>query len=866
MLAPRLVSRSNRTGWLLLLASVTGVEPAAAQKPADAVRKEQERLRGSWKAVAISAGGFRLPLGRGKWVRFVFAGDRLILDDSLKSAPAEGNCRLDPATTPHGIDLTFPGDKPVAGICELDGDTLRICHPPGPDLPRPKEFKSQAPGGKPQLLLVFRRERPGRPLTPIQRKLLKERDDLLPQIEKALDKESPSAAIALLTKKARLEEEIYGYTREQVGLTLLQLAQINAATKQFARARGWAHRSQLVFENLYGARHWKTGEARFYRSHVGELERLSATQRLEVFLALGLESKAEENWHRGQVQAALDFAEKGIASFRKLLGDKHRYTLRLCSDAALFRLKLDRLEEAEKEMRRLLPLLPEVFGKDHPNFAMLLNNLGELRRQRDDLVEAEQLLLRARSILEAAVGKQSPQLFQVLNNLALVHLAREELKEGQALLEQARRLLEAQKIPSFDLATCLCNLADVARKRRQFAESLDLYKQALDQAKQTHGEQSPGYAQILINRVDLFGDQGQFDRVEKDCGRVLALCARAPKETGMIRALALARLAGLHEERGRFLEAEGVCRQALEAYRQTVGERHSLYAGVLRQLAGLHLRRADFARAEQELEQALAIVRRSPGARSLACADCLSELALLYSNRGQYGRATPLLLRVRDLRVALRGKRHPLYASSLEALGRNARQRSDWAEAVNLYRQARSLRGEVQGKEHPAYAHSQLGLGEAERLRGNLDAAEPLLVEACDILRRAKSLSVADAWQQLAELYHDRGDLARAEPLYRQAAERYRTVLGEEHPNHGVALNSLGQLYAEMGDLQQAEKLLQRALAIAEKSLGPAHHTCAVVLNGLAALRWRSRHLDEAVRLRLPLRGAETADTTWRRL
>jgi tetratricopeptide (TPR) repeat protein len=66
----------------------------------------------------------------------------------------------------------------------------------------------------------------------------------------------------------------------------------------------------------------------------------------------------------------------------------------------------------------------------------------------------------------------------------------------------------------------------------------------------------------------------------------------------------------------------------------------------------------------------------------------------------------------------------------------------------------------------------------------------------------------------LASLYSDMGDYTKAEPIYQQALEIYRKVLGENHPDYAASLNSLASLYSDMGDYTKAESIYQQALEI----------------------------------------------------
>jgi len=80
------------------------------------------------------------------------------------------------------------------------------------------------------------------------------------------------------------------------------------------------------------------------------------------------------------------------------------------------------------------------------------------------------------------------------------------------------------------------------------------------------------------------------------------------------------------------------------------------------------------------------------------------------------------------------------------------------------------------------------------------------------------------------------GDYARAEPLYRQALEIRRKVLGEQHPDYAASLNNLAVLYESMDDYARAEPLYRQALEIRKTALGEAHPYYATSLNNLAVL------------------------------
>ena len=86
--------------------------------------------------------------------------------------------------------------------------------------------------------------------------------------------------------------------------------------------------------------------------------------------------------------------------------------------------------------------------------------------------------------------------------------------------------------------------------------------------------------------------------------------------------------------------------------------------------------------------------------------------------------------------------------------------------------------------------------------------------------------------------------MLRAEPLFRQALEIRKKVLGENHPDYASSLNNLADLYHDQGDYPRAEPLFRQASEIAKKVLGENHPHYAHSLNNLACAVYGPRRLS----------------------
>ena len=86
---------------------------------------------------------------------------------------------------------------------------------------------------------------------------------------------------------------------------------------------------------------------------------------------------------------------------------------------------------------------------------------------------------------------------------------------------------------------------------------------------------------------------------------------------------------------------------------------------------------------------------------------------------------------------------------------------------------------------------------------------------------------MAKSLHNLANLYQNMGQYAKAEPLYQRSLKIMESKLGPDHPDVATNLNNLAILYEHMGQYAKAEPLYQRSLKIYESKLGPDHPNVA---------------------------------------
>jgi uncharacterized protein (TIGR03067 family) len=140
----------------------------AADTPEDAVKKEKEKLVGTWKVVSVEANGQKFPAEATKDFQFIFTADSLTRRKGGKLESRAGY-KLDPSKSPKWLDMTGKTDgkdRSVPALYKLDGDTLTLCFRADykkkdgkPNEVQKRPEKLDGGEGSEQVLMVLEREK-----------------------------------------------------------------------------------------------------------------------------------------------------------------------------------------------------------------------------------------------------------------------------------------------------------------------------------------------------------------------------------------------------------------------------------------------------------------------------------------------------------------------------------------------------------------------------------------------------------------------------------------------------------------------------------------------------------------------------------
>ena len=226
---------------------------------------------------------------------------------------------------------------------------------------------------------------------------------------------------------------------------------------------------------------------------------------------------------------------------------------------------------AKMSLMRALSIDEKVFGPDHPNVAIDVNNLGGVLQALGELQESRECLERALKIDEKVHGPDHPRVAIRVSNLSGVLRDQGKLQEAKNYSERA--LLIDEKVYGSDhpnVAIDVNNLGMVLKEMGKLHEAKKCYKRGLKIDTKAYGPDHPNIAIRLNNLGMILRDTSKLQKARKYIVRALLIDEKAygPDHLEVARDVnnlgtVLLALGKPQEARKCFKRALGICRQKL---------------------------------------------------------------------------------------------------------------------------------------------------------------------------------------------------------------------------------------------------------------------------------------------------------------
>ena len=307
----------------------------------------------------------------------------------------------------------------------------------------------------------------------------------------------------------------------------------------------------------------------------------------------------------------------------------------------------------------------EVLGKEHFDYALSLNNLGELYNLMGDYPEAEKYFLEVKAISEKLFGNEHPDYATSLNSLGLLYFY----------------------------------MGDFSKAEVYYIELKSKYEKFL-------GKESEGYVNAITNLGAVYEAIGNYANAEKYLLDAKLLWENVLRKQNENYAHVLNNLGALYKTMGDNTKAEKFFVDAKDTYEKILGKENQYYAACLNNLGTLYSSTNDYVKAEKYYLEAKVIREKILGKENIEYSNSLYNLGNFFEIKGDYATAEKYHSEAKIIREKLLGKDNSFYANSVDRLGDLCKYRGDYNNAEKYYLEAKTIREKVVGKEHPDYTES----------------------------------------------------------------------------------------------------------------------------------------------------------------
>lgn len=345
-----------------------------------------------------------------------------------------------------------------------------------------------------------------------EREQLRQRNAMLAESTALLADAHYRAALAKLEAAADLDRQLFGAESYDYALRLKSLSQFQRDVGDLDAAGQALAQSLRLLKTLCGERHPEVAAALIvqgdlltrlgdFRGSVHVLEEALPINKSawgdSSAVADNLDSLAAAYLALGDYAQALPLFREAVRIQRGIRGGE-LMAAQFESHLAHAYSSSGDFSRAEEQLRQAIEIVMRAKGRQHPHYANMLSQLGDLNFQRGDAAAAEPLYRDALAILQSAVGDDHPECATALNNLAAVYRALGKYAEAATLYSQSLAIKEKRfgtDNPSY--ATTLANLAVVKLLEQDLDQAEQLGRKALGINERAQSTMHPEYGRNL---------------------------------------------------------------------------------------------------------------------------------------------------------------------------------------------------------------------------------------------------------------------------------------------------------------------------------------------------------------------------------
>ncbi len=317
------------------------------------------------------------------------------------------------------------------------------------------------------------------------------------------------------------------------------------------------------------------------------------------------------------------------------------------------------LSEGERSLRQALEAHQRIFGREHPETARTLYDLGQLMRAKGEFDQAEQLFEEALAI-QRSVAPQG----------------------------------------DIDTATTLCYLGVQLFQHGKTDQSEIRTRESLEMTRRVVGENHINVP-VDLNQLGLVAEyRGRLEEAENYYRQAIAGFSALGTRSA-VEALVKMNFATNLTNQKKYVEADESFRDAIRTSTDLYGDDHYNVAIVMTHHGRMYFLKGDYARSEQILNEALAIMRKSLPKGHPESAQTLVTLGIVLTRANKASQAEAYLREALEIRLKVLPAGHWTTANVKSILGECLTVQKKFALAEPLLKEGYEEIKAALGEKHP---------------------------------------------------------------------------------------------------------------------------------------------------------------------
>ncbi|XP_027727709.1 nephrocystin-3 isoform X2 [Vombatus ursinus] len=320
-----------------------------------------------------------------------------------------------------------------------------------------------------------------------------------------------SQAVVPLQRSLEIRETALDPDHPRVAQSLHQLASVYVQWKKFGNAEQLYKQALEILENAYGSEHPLI--ARELDALATLYQKQNKYEQAEHLRKKSFKIRQKVARRKGNLYGFALLRRRALQLEELTLGKDTPDNARTLNELGVLYYLQNNLEAADLFLKRSLEMRERVLGPDHPDCAQSLNNLAALYNEKKQYAEAEELYERALDIRRRALAPDHPSLAYTGKHLAILYKKVGKLDKAVPLYELAVEIRQKSFGPKHpSVATALVNLAVLYSQMKKPVEALPLYERALKIYEDSLGRMHPRVGETLKNLAVLSYERGDFEK------------------------------------------------------------------------------------------------------------------------------------------------------------------------------------------------------------------------------------------------------------------------------------------------------------------------------------------------------------------